>query len=165
MSDGLDFERDEIFGIYNRKLQLLAMAHLAFSTEAGTKACARVWRFGARPGPRAVATAPVCSSGPPSIRATKGWTCCSSMRSAKTRPCSKSHATPARLLERDGSETDAWLRLPPATMDSRVSEMVDERVAETDYHLKTQAKQFWEFLSMVQEIRRGVRKARDQSAP
>ena len=37
-------------------------------------------------------------------------------------------------------------------------------VAETDYHLKTQAKQFWEFLSMVQEIRRGVRKARDQSA-
>ena len=25
----LDFERDEIFGIYNRKLELIAMAHLA----------------------------------------------------------------------------------------------------------------------------------------
>src|SRR5262245_48227479 len=26
----LDFDRDEIFGIFNRKLELIAMAHLAF---------------------------------------------------------------------------------------------------------------------------------------
>ena len=47
----------------------------------------------------------------------------------------------------------------------RPGHLVDERVAETDYHLKAQAKQFWGFLAMVQEIRRGVRKARDQAAP
>src|SRR5687768_18474258 len=29
----LDFERDEIFGIFNRRLQLIAMAHLAFIHE------------------------------------------------------------------------------------------------------------------------------------
>jgi hypothetical protein len=28
---GLNFERDEIFGIYNRRLELIAMAHMAFS--------------------------------------------------------------------------------------------------------------------------------------
>ena len=27
---GLDFERDEIFGIYNRNLVLIAVAHLAY---------------------------------------------------------------------------------------------------------------------------------------
>ena len=32
--DHLDFERDDIFGIYNRKLELIAMAHLAFMQEA-----------------------------------------------------------------------------------------------------------------------------------
>ncbi|MEN9886644.1 MAG: hypothetical protein RL758_1222, partial [Pseudomonadota bacterium] len=26
---GIDFRRDDVFGIYNRKLQLVAMAHLA----------------------------------------------------------------------------------------------------------------------------------------
>ena len=38
--DGLDFERDEIFGIYNRKLELIAMAHLAFSHDPSHRSCA-----------------------------------------------------------------------------------------------------------------------------
>src|SRR4051812_14177726 len=35
--EGLDFERDDIFGIYNRRLELIAMAHLAFLHEGGAK--------------------------------------------------------------------------------------------------------------------------------
>ena len=38
--DGLDFERDDIFGIYNRQLELIAMAHLAFSLDTGADASA-----------------------------------------------------------------------------------------------------------------------------
>jgi GNAT superfamily N-acetyltransferase len=38
--NGLNFERDEIFGIYNRKLELIAMAHLAFSTNPALQSCA-----------------------------------------------------------------------------------------------------------------------------
>ena len=30
-AEQLDFDRDEIFGIYNRRLELIAMAHLAFT--------------------------------------------------------------------------------------------------------------------------------------
>src|SRR5438045_1328117 len=37
---GLDFDRDDIFGIYNRKLELIAMAHLAFSTDPEMVSCA-----------------------------------------------------------------------------------------------------------------------------
>jgi GNAT superfamily N-acetyltransferase len=162
--DGLDFERDDIFGIYNRKLQLLAMAHLAFSTEAGTKACAEfgvsvlAQARGRGYGTRLFERAAIHSRN-------EGVDMLFIHALSENTAMLKIARNSGAVLERDGSETDAWLRLPPATMDSRVSEMVDERVAETDYHLKTQAKQFWEFLSMVQEIRRGVRKARDQSAP
>ena len=33
------------------------------------------------------------------------------------------------------------------------------------YRLKVQAKQFWDFISGLQEVRRGVRKARHKSSP
>jgi hypothetical protein len=41
--------------------------------------------------------------------------------------------------------------------------MVNEQVAQTDYRLKQQAKNFWDFLMGVQEVRRGVREGRHKS--
>ena len=38
--DSLNFERDEIFGIYNRRLELIAMAHLARACDDELKSCA-----------------------------------------------------------------------------------------------------------------------------
>lgn len=38
--DGLNFQRDEIFGIFNRRLQLVAMAHVAFSVDPKWSTCA-----------------------------------------------------------------------------------------------------------------------------
>jgi hypothetical protein len=43
--------------------------------------------------------------------------------------------------------------------------MVEEQMAQTDYRLKVQAKQFWDFLAMVQEVRRGVRGSREHTSP
>jgi uncharacterized glyoxalase superfamily metalloenzyme YdcJ len=51
-------------------------------------------------------------------------------------------------IERDGSDSQAHLRLPPADFDSRMEEMLDQQVAWTDYQLKTQAKQFWAWLGL-----------------
>jgi hypothetical protein len=45
-ADSLDFERDEIFGIYNRRLELIAMAHLAFPIPTRSTSLRRVWRVG-----------------------------------------------------------------------------------------------------------------------
>ncbi len=67
-------------------------------------------------------------------------------------------------LERDGSETEAHLRLPPATLETRVAELVEEHMAETDYQLKVQARNFWSFIKGLQEVRQGVRDSRSQSA-
>ena len=161
-ADGLDFDRDEIFGIYNRKLELIAMAHLAFSTDPDLRSCAefgvsvalqaRGRGYGSRLFDRAVMHARNEGVDLLFIHAL-------SENTAMIRIARNAGA----LVERDGSETEAYLRLPPATMDSRMSEIVEEQLAQTDYRLKVQAKQFWDFLGAVQEIRRGVRDARDKS--
>jgi hypothetical protein len=39
-------------------------------------------------------------------------------------------------LMRDGSETEALLRLPPADLDSLVCELVHEQLGQADYHHK-----------------------------
>jgi GNAT superfamily N-acetyltransferase len=161
-ADGLDFERDEIFGIYNRKLTLIAMAHLAFSATPECKSCAefgvsvlghaRGRGYGARLFDRAVMHARNEGVDLMFIHAL-------SENTAMLKIARKAGAT----VERDGSESEAYLRVPPATLDSRVTEMVEEQFAQTDYRLKVQAKQFWDFLAGVQEVRRGVRENRHKS--
>jgi hypothetical protein len=63
-------------------------------------------------------------------------------------------------VERDGSASEAYLTVPEATLDSQVSGLFQDQMAEIDYQLKIQAKQFREWLAAVQEIRQGVRDAR-----
>ena len=161
--DSLDFERDEIFGIYNRKLELIAMAHLAFSTDPALKSCAefgvsvlahaRGRGYGARLFDRAVVHARNEGVEMMFIHAL----------SENTAMLNIARKAGARI-ERDGSESEAYLTLVPADLDSRVTEMVEERIAQTDYRLKVQAKQFRDFLALLQEVRRGVRESRDRMA-
>jgi hypothetical protein len=67
-------------------------------------------------------------------------------------------------IERDGSETEAYLILPKRNIDSRVTEFVADQYAKTNYSIKEDAKRFWNFLAKVQEIRQGVRDTRHQAA-
>jgi GNAT superfamily N-acetyltransferase len=161
--DGLKFERDEIYGVFNIELDIIAMAHLAlmkdagreFSAEFGVSVSAQVRGrgYGARLFERAVIHARnekvyqmyihALSENAPMIRiARKG----------------------GARIERDGSETEAYLRLPKRDLDSRVTEFVADQYAKTNYSIKEDAKRFWDFLAKVQEIRDGVRGARHQAA-
>ncbi|MCZ8257414.1 MAG: GNAT family N-acetyltransferase [Polaromonas sp.] len=159
--DGLNFDRDEIFGIYNRKLELIAMAHLAHSTDPQLKSCAefgvsvlaqaRGRGYGSRLFDRAVMHARNNGVDMMFIHAL-------SENTAMLNIARKAGAT----IERDGSESEAYLKLPPADLDSRMTEMVEEQIAQTDYRLKVQAKQFWDLLGVIQEVRQGVRDGRDR---
>ena len=159
--DGLNFERDEIFGIYNRKLALIAMAHLAFSSDAEHQSCAefgvsvlaqaRGRGFGSRLFERAEIHARNEGVDMMFIHAL----------SENTAMLNIARKAGARIV-RDGSESDAHLKLLPANLDSRMTELLDEQIALTDYRLKVQAKKFWDFLALLQEIRSGVRESRDR---
>ena len=152
---GLDFEGDEIFGIYNRKLQLLAVAHLAYSVDAdfqscaefgvSVSACARGRHYGTRLFERAAMHARNDGVDLMFIHAlSENSTMLNIARNAGAR------------VERDGGESEAFLYLPKATIDSRLTELMEEQLAQTDYRIKLQAKQFWQLLSSIQKMRRNL---------
>lgn len=162
--DTLNFERDEIFGIYNRKLDLIAMAHLAYAQDTEYESCAefgvsvlpqaRGRGFGARLFDRAA------------MHATNDGVSLMFIHALTENAAMLSIARNAGAsVVRDGAESEAHLRLPPATLDSRMTEMLEEQMAQADYHLKAQAKQFWHFLATLQEVRRGVLDAQNRTPP
>ena len=163
-ADNLDFQRDDIFGIFNRKLELIAMAHLAYIDLAEHSNCAefgvsvlksaRGLSLGSRLFARAALHARNQGVDMMFIHAL----------SENTAMLKIARNAGARV-KRDGTESEAYLQLPAAGFDTQVSELWDNQVAEVDYQLKKQAKQFWSILADVQEIRQGVREGRHKSSP
>jgi RimJ/RimL family protein N-acetyltransferase len=155
--DGLNFERDEVFGIYNRKLELIAMAHLAFAPSDVHKGCAefgvsvskhaRGRGYGARLFERAVINARNEGVGMLFIHAL-------SENAAMLKIARRAGAN----VVRSGSESEAHLQLPLANFDSRISEIVGDHFAEVDFQIKSRVKQFWTLLAGMREIGSDVRK-------
>lgn len=139
--DMLDFERDEIFGIFNRRLQLIAMAHLAYSATEPAKnkpamaefgvsvlSAARGRGYGARLFAHATLHARNRNVETLFIHAL-------SENAAMLRIARQAGA----LVERDGSESEAWLKLPPETLATKIEAAVEQQAAELDYQFKVQA--------------------------
>lgn len=157
--ESLNFERDEIFGVFNRHLNLVAMAHLAYSVDPQWATCAefgvsvsshqRGKGLGVRLFNHAVMHA-----------RNQGVSMLFIHALSENVAMLKIARQAGARVERDGSESEAFLSLPAATLDSQWSGMVQEQMAELDYHFKTQAQQFRRWLGTVQEIRQGVRNAR-----
>ena len=114
--DLLDFERDEVFGIFNRRLELIAMAHLANAmapsdpeqlpmSEFGGSVLARARRrgYGRRLFEHAMLHARNRGVQTLFVHAL-------SENFAMLKIARNAGAT----VERAGSESEAWLRLPPA---------------------------------------------------
>jgi len=148
---GMDFERDEILGIFNRKLVLIAMAHLAYSHEDRRQACAefgvsvlksaRGRGYGARLFDRAAMDARNKQVKLLFVHAL-------SENTAMLRIARNAGA----VIERDGSESEAFLRLPDASLNSRMTEIVEDHCAQIDYQFKSQSKQFRDFLAAVKAL-------------
>ncbi len=150
--DGLDFERDEILGIANRKLVLIAVAHLAYADEPRRTACAefgvsviktaRGRGYGARLFARAAMDARNNGVKLMFIHAL-------SENTAMLRIARNAGAT----IERDGSESEAFLRLPLASLNSRMTEIVENHYAQIDYRIKAQSKQLRNLLAAFNTLR------------
>ena len=160
--DQLDFERDDIFGIFNRQLEVVAMAHVAIIRQAGKEpfaefgvsvsSYARGRGYGARLYERAVMHARNEKVSLMYVHAL-----------SENAPMIRIARNAGAVIERDGSETEAYLRLPKRDLDSRISEVLANQYAKANYIAKEDAKRFWSFLQDVDEIRHGVQEARHKS--
>lgn len=158
----LNFERDEIFGVFNRRLELVALAHLAYSVDPQWATCAefgvsvaphqRGKGLGARLFGHAVVHA-----------RNQGVSLLFIHALSENVAMLKIARQAGAKVQRDGHESEAYLSLPQATLDTQITGLVQDQMAELDYQLKMQAQQFREGLATLQEIRQGVRKARDSS--
>jgi RimJ/RimL family protein N-acetyltransferase len=159
--EGLNFKRDDIYGIFNRKLDLIAMAHVAMDDTPETSSlddltkfmaskhaefgvsvlkAARGRGYGALLFDRAITHARNEGRDTMYIHALTENT-------AMLKIARKAGAT----VERSGSESDAYLKLPEATLRTRLTEIVEDQMAEFDYGFKQQAKQFQERLDAAQK--------------
>lgn len=152
---GLDFERDEVLGIFNRKLELVAMAHLAYEplpqlpgkpamAEFGVSVLgrARGRGFGARLFELA------------SLHArNRGIDTLFIHALSENVPMLRIARNAGAVVERDGSESEAWLRLPPDTMASHVGEAIERHMAELDFQFKRHVRALGDFIDGVAEVK------------
>lgn len=146
--ESIRFDRDEVFGVFNRHLRLIAMAHLAYavapdrsnSAEFGVSVSrhARGRGYGNQLFERAVMHARNHGVSVLQIHAL-------SENSAMLAIARKGGAS----IVREGGESECHLALPPADFESHVTELFEEQVARTDYHFKAQTQQFRRFLQRL----------------
>lgn len=154
--DGLDFENDEVFGVFNRHLRLIALAHLAYP----------------RPGALGAQAAEFGGSVVPQARG-RGYGARlfeHAMLHARNRGLDtlfihalSENTTMLRIarragahVERDGSESDAFLKLPQDTLASQVEQWIGDGAAEIDYRLKQHSRMMDNLFEAIGEVKAGI---------
>jgi GNAT superfamily N-acetyltransferase len=157
--DRIDWAHDEVFGVFNRKLELVAMAHLAYGDASKTPRNAefgvsvlksgRGKGLGSRLFERAVMHARNHGVALMYIHAL-----------TENTAMLKIAANAGASIEREGGEADAYLKLPPETMLSNVQQMFEEQAATMDYALKANAKLVNDLVDGFAETKQGIREVR-----
>ena len=158
--DMLDFEQDEVFGIFSRRLELIAMAHLAHSVATPRKDSPAMSEFG-------VSVLPTARKRGFGRRLFEHAMLHARNRGVETLLIHALSENTAMLkiarnagatVVREGSESDAWLKLPPDTFASHVDELVGHQAAELDYRLKVRARQVGGLLDAIGEVKTSLGK-------
>lgn len=146
---GIHFEQDCVLGVYNGRLQLIGMAHVAYSVDRDLAACAE---FGVSvlPAARGRGLGHLLFERAVTHARNEGVTLMFIHALSENSAMLKIARDAGATIEQEGGETEAYLRLPPATFDTRLSEMVEEQLAMTDYRLKRQAQRFLALLPELQ---------------
>jgi ribosomal protein S18 acetylase RimI-like enzyme len=140
--DMLDFEQDEVFGIFSRRLELIAMAHLAHAIPSPAKDGPAMSEFG-------VSVLPQARSRGFGRRLFEHAMLHARNRGVETLLIHALSENTAMLkiarnagatIVREGSESDAWVRLPPDSLASHMDELIEHQAAELNYRLKAGAR-------------------------
>lgn len=153
--DSIDFDRDEVFGIFDRRLTLIALAHLAYTNvlrrdgeqtvaEFGVSVLAntRGRGFGRRLFDHAALHA-----------RNRGVDTLFIYALSENAPMLRLARSAGATVERSGADSEAWLKLPPDTLGTHVDEAIEEHVAEMDYRWKVQLSRVNHILDAIAEVK------------
>jgi GNAT superfamily N-acetyltransferase len=147
----LDFDHHDTFGIFDRSLVLIAVAHLAYGigdvcdtgAEFGVSVLphARSRGYGARLFEYAVTHASNKNINIIFIHAL-----------SENEPMLRIAANAGARVKRHGCESEAFLQLSAPTLKSRLPEFVEERVAQADYRIKVRTQRTSRFAANQQAV-------------
>jgi GNAT superfamily N-acetyltransferase len=152
---GIDFERDKVFGVYNRVFKLVGVGHLAFAPReakaANVTAKARIAEFGVS------VSGSARGKGVGSALFERAAIHC---RNADVdilfMHCLSSNKTMMHIakkagmeIQRDYGEADAYLKLPPPSPGSVLQEAMAEQAAMLDYTFKANRRTASKWLSRL----------------
>ncbi len=153
--DSLDFERDELLGIFNRRLKLVALAHVAVDSGRSVIDGRAVAEFGVSVLPayrgqgfgthlfgRAVLLARNHHVAQLLIHAL-------SENHTMLKIASKAGAR----IHREGGEAEGLLELPPDTLATHAEALLEQGAAEVDYRLKWHGRQADRVVRAIGELR------------
>ena len=140
-ADSLDFSHDDVFGVFNRRLQLVSIAHLAYSQLAGANhGVSRMAEFAVSVDQRARGRGHGGRLFSYAVRHARNrgvdrlFIHALSENTAMLRIARKAGAD----MQRDGSESEAWLQLPPDSLASQMEELFANHAADLNYVAKGQ---------------------------
>jgi GNAT superfamily N-acetyltransferase len=147
-ADLIDFAQDEVFGIFNRRLELIAQAHLA-ALPAGEEAefgvsvlpAVRSRGYGGRLFDHAVLHA-----------RNRGIDTLIVHALAENTPMLRIARHAGATIQREGSDALARLRLPPDNLRSHMDEWVEHGAAELDYQFKRHTRRMSGALATLGEL-------------
>ncbi|MGQ3053356.1 MAG: GNAT family N-acetyltransferase [Roseateles sp.] len=151
----IDFGRDEVLGIFNRRLQLIAMAHLAFAQPVEGEPGRTMAEFGVSVLPRSRGRGlgrRLFDAAALHAR-NRGIDTLFIHALSENRPMLRIATAAGASVERDGSESAAWLRLPPNTVGSQVEQALNRHLGELDFQIKRQAQTLSDFVDSVAEVK------------
>jgi len=152
---GIDFARDEVLGIFNRHLRLIALAHLAYEPAPQREGRPSMAEFGVSVLPHTRGRglgARLFDAAALHARNRNVDTLfihALSENTAMLRIARSAGAT----VEREGGESEAWLRLPPDTVSSHLGEAIERQLAELDFQFKRHAHVLTEFVESIAEVK------------
>lgn len=168
--DGIDFRHDEVLGIFNRRLELIALAHLAYQhptpihlampdtpclAEFGVSVLARYRGrgFGSRLFEHSVLHA--------RNRGVERLLVHALIENSAMLHIARNAGA---IIERDGTEAHAWLKLPPDGVGSHIDELLTHRAAELDYHLKWHGRRIRGLVGRIREVSAHIDHSGDRPA-
>ena len=152
----IDFSRDEVLGIFNRRLHLIALAHLAYGlpmpgepqrtmAEFGVSVLAQSRSRGL--GRRLFDAAALHARN-------RGIDTLFIHALTENRPMLRIAAAAGAVVEHAAvGESAAWLRLPPDTVGSQVEQALERHLGELDFQFKRQAQVISGIVDGVAEVK------------
>lgn len=139
--DRLDFERDELFGVFNRRLELIAMAHLAFLGLDGEPPSGAEFGVSVLPRGRGRGIGSRLFERAGLHARNRGIDSLIVHALSENRAMLKIARQAGAQVVHEGPDSTAVLQLPPEDLGSYWSQVLATRAGEIDYGIKHQALQ------------------------